>query len=115
MIHFLSITWNSPEGISLGPLTLRYYSLGFVLAFAIGWVLMKKIFDREGETADKLDKIFLYTFLATLIGARLGHVFFYDWPYFKDNLAEILLPFKFNPFRFTGFAGLASHGAAIGI
>ena len=115
MTHFLSFTWNSPEGISLGPITLRYYSLGFVLAFAIGWVLMKKIFDREGETGDKLDKIFIYTFLATLFGARLGHVFFYDWPYFSEHPAEILLPFKFNPFQFTGFAGLASHGAAIGI
>jgi prolipoprotein diacylglyceryl transferase len=54
--------------------------------------------------------------LATLLGARLGHVFFYDWEYFRNHLLEILLPFKFEPeFKFTGFAGLASHGAAISI
>jgi prolipoprotein diacylglyceryl transferase len=77
---------------------------------------MKKIFDREGEPVEKLDKLFIYTLIATLLGARLGHVFFYDWPYFKNHLAEILLPVRFSPeFEFTGFAGLASHGAAIAI
>jgi phosphatidylglycerol---prolipoprotein diacylglyceryl transferase len=51
-----------------------------------------------------------------LLGARLGHVFFYDWEYFRNHPLEILLPFKFEPeFQFTGFAGLASHGAAITI
>jgi prolipoprotein diacylglyceryl transferase len=54
--------------------------------------------------------------LATLAGARLGHVFFYDWEYFRNNLLEIFLPVKFEPsFHFTGFTGLASHGAAIAI
>ncbi|MFD2601375.1 prolipoprotein diacylglyceryl transferase [Flavobacterium suzhouense] len=116
MIHSLSIVWNQPEGFSLGPITLRYYSLGFVIAFGLGWFLMKKIYDREGESAEKLDKLFIYTLIATLLGARLGHVFFYDWDYFSQHPAEILLPFRFSPeFEFTGFAGLASHGAAIAI
>lgn len=116
MIHYLSIIWNPSEGIGIGSFMLRYYSLMFVVAFGLGWVIMKKIYDREGESAEMLDKIFIYTFLATLIGARLGHVFFYDWDYFKNHPEEILLPFKFRPeFEFTGFTGLASHGAAIGI
>jgi prolipoprotein diacylglyceryl transferase len=77
---------------------------------------MKKIFERENEPIDKLDSLFIWTVLATLLGARLGHVFFYDWEYFRNHLAEILLPFRFSPhFEFTGFAGLASHGAAIAI
>lgn len=116
MTHFLSIVWNQPDGFSLGPINLHYYSLGFVVAFGLGWVIMKKIFDREGEPVEKLDKLFIYTLLATLLGARLGHVFFYDWPYFSQHPEEILLPFRFRPeFEFTGFAGLASHGAAIAI
>lgn len=115
MTRFLSIVWNSPEGFHLGPLHLRYYSLGFVVAFGLGWYIMKKIFDREGESNEKLDKLFIYTLIATLLGARLGQVFFYDWPYFREHPAEILLPFKFDRFEFTGFAGLASHGAAIAI
>jgi phosphatidylglycerol:prolipoprotein diacylglycerol transferase len=116
MIHSLSIVWNQPEGFSLGPVMLRYYSLGFVIAFGLGWFVMKQIFDREGESTEKLDKLFIYTLIATLLGARLGHVFFYDWAYFSQHPAEILLPVRFSPkFEFTGFAGLASHGAAIAI
>lgn len=77
---------------------------------------MKKIFERENESLEKLDSLFVWTVLATLIGARLGHVFFYDWEYFRNHLLEIFLPFRFEPkFEFTGFQGLASHGAAISI
>ncbi len=108
--------WNPSEGIDLGFFVVRYYSLMFVVAFGLGWYLMKKIYDREGETVEKLDTLFIWTVLATLVGARLGHVFFYDWEYYRNHLSEILLPFKFSPeFEFTGFQGLASHGAAIAI
>lgn len=107
--------WNPSEGITIAGFTLRFYSLMFVIAFSLGYYIMKKIYERENRSQDELDKLFLYTFIATLLGARLGHVFFYDWDYYKDHLSEILLPFRFNPFEFTGFAGLASHGAAIGI
>ena len=110
------MVWNPSEGIDLGFFVVRYYSLMFVIAFGLGWYIMKKIFDRENESIDKLDSLFIWTVLATLLGARLGHVFFYDWEYFRNHLAEILLPFRFTPnFEFTGFQGLASHGAAIGI
>ncbi|AXG74922.1 prolipoprotein diacylglyceryl transferase [Flavobacterium arcticum] len=116
MTHALSIVWNPSEGIDLGFFMIRYYSLMFVVAFGLGWFLTKKIFDREGESVEKLDKLFIYTLIATLLGARLGHVFFYDWGYFSQHPEEILLPFKLTPkFEFTGFAGLASHGAAIAV
>ena len=108
--------WNPSEGIHIGSLNLRFYSLMFVIAFGLGWYIMKKIFTNEKEPLDKLDTLFVWTVLATLFGARLGHVFFYDWEYFRNHPLEILLPFKFEPeFQFTGFAGLASHGAAISI
>lgn len=110
------MVWNPSEGIDLGFFMIRYYSLMFVIAFGLGWYIMKKIFERENESIDKLDSLFIWTVFATLLGARLGHVFFYDWEYFRNHLSEILLPFRFSPnFEFTGFQGLASHGAAIGI
>jgi phosphatidylglycerol---prolipoprotein diacylglyceryl transferase len=116
MTHALHMIWNPSEGIDLGFFMIRYYSLMFIIAFGLGWYIMKNIYEREGETLEKLDSLFIYTVFATLIGARLGHVFFYDWDYFKDHPEEILLPFRFKPeFEFTGFAGLASHGAAISI
>lgn len=118
MIHSLSIIWNPSEGWEIGPIKIRIYSLMFVVAFSLGWYIMKKVYDREGESAEKLDKLFIYTVVSTLVGARLGHVFFYDWAYFKDHLSEIFLPFRWDErgeFEFTGFAGLASHGAAVAI
>lgn len=108
--------WNPSEGIDLGFFTIRYYSLMFVIAFGLGWYIMKHIFDNEKESIEKLDTLFIWTVIATLVGARLGHVFFYDWEYYRNNLPEIILPFRFEPdFEFTGFRGLASHGAAVGI
>ena len=116
MTHALNIIWNPSEGIDLGFFIIRYYSLMFVIAFGLGWYIMKHIFEREGESIEKLDSLFIWTVLATLIGARLGHVLFYDWEYFRNHLLEIFLPFRFSPtFEFTGFQGLASHGAAISI
>ena len=116
MTPTLSIVWNPSEGIDLGFFMIRYYSLMFVIAFGLGWYIMKHIFVREGETIEKLDSLFIWTVVATLAGARLGHVFFYDWEYFRNNLLEIFLPVRFEPsFHFTGFTGLASHGATISI
>lgn len=125
MIHALNIVWNPSEGIDLGFFVIRYYSLMFVIAFSLGWFIMKKMFERENVPIEKLDSLFIYSVVATLIGARLGHVFFYDWDYFQHHLLEIFLPIKETPgatlfgfiqgWEFTGFAGLASHGAAIAI
>ena len=110
------MVWNPSEGIHLGPITLRFYSLMFVIAFGLGWYIMKNIYQREKLSLEKLDTLFIWTVLATLAGARLGHVFFYDWEYFKNHLLEIILPVRFEPqFEIIGFAGLASHGAAISI
>ena len=77
MTHALNIVWNPSEGIDLGFFIIRYYSLMFVIAFGLGWYIMKNIFDREGESIEKLDSLFIWTVLATLIGSRLGEVLFY--------------------------------------
>ena len=116
MTQFLYFVWNPADGIQIGPLNIRFYSLMFVIAFSLGFYLMKKIFIRENQPIEKLDSLFVWMVISVLLGARLGHVFFYDWEYYKHNLGEILLPVRFQPeFEFTGFTGLASHGAAISV
>lgn len=116
MTHTLGIVWNPSEGIDLGFFIVRYYSLMWVVAFGLGWYITKKIFDRENEPVEKLDSLFIWTILATLLGARLGHVIFYEPELFTYDPWSVLLPIKTEPsFRFTGFSGLASHGAAISI
>lgn len=53
-----------------------------------------------------LDSLVLYLFVSMVVGARLGHVFFYNWDYFSSNPLEIFQIWN---------GGLASHGAAIGL
>jgi len=115
MTHFLSFTWDPAQGINLGFFTIRYYSLMFVIAFSLGWYLMKKIFLNEKEDLKKLDQLFIYSVVSILAGARLGHVLFYQSELLLDDPLSVFLPIQTVPeFKFTGFAGLASHGATIG-
>lgn len=113
----LQIDWNpSPEIFKIGVFAIRYYSLMFMIAFMLGLYLMKKIFINEKINLEKLDSLFIYVVIATLIGARIGHFLFYDPEFLIQKPLEVILPFRFSPkFEFTGFAGLASHGAVIGI
>ncbi|MDL2283009.1 prolipoprotein diacylglyceryl transferase [Odoribacter sp. OttesenSCG-928-G04] len=113
----LFINWDvSPVIFSIGSLKIQYYGLMFVMAFLLGYKVEERMFRSEGIRLDWLDKLWIYVAIATLVGARLGHCLFYDWEYFRQNILEIFLPFRFYPeFEFTGYRGLASHGAAIGI
>ena len=110
--------WAPNETIfKIGSFGLHYYSLMFVIAFAVGFYMMKKFYQHENVSEEYLEPLFIFTIVGTLLGARLGEVFFYNWDYYQNNLAEILLPIKITPdgVEFTGYRGLASHGAAIGI
>ncbi|MDO5971672.1 prolipoprotein diacylglyceryl transferase [Flavivirga aquimarina] len=116
-MHTLKFDWNPVTGIDIvGNFKLHFYSLMWVVAFIIGWYIMKRIFTKEKISLDYLDPLFIYTVLATMLGARLGHVLFYQSELISQDFFSIFLPFKFKGgFEFTGFQGLASHGAAIGI
>ena len=125
-MSFLAIEWDPSLGIDLGFFVVRWYSLMFVTAFLLGLHLMKKIYIKDEIPIEKLDTLFMYTFISMLIGMRLGDVFFYSWDYYQNHLLEIILPFKkqlgesalfgiIKDWKFTGFTGFASHGAAIGI
>lgn len=113
---FSAIVWDPSKGIDLGFFMIRYYSLMYLVAFVLGWYIMKKFYKNENIAEEKLDPLFIYAVLGTLIGARLGHVLFYQTELLWEDPLSVILPFQFSPkFEFTGFRGLASHGAAIGI
>ena len=117
-MHFLQIVWDpASEGINIiGDFKIHYYSMMWMIAFISGWFIMKKIYKNENQSNEKLDSLFIYSVLGIMIGARLGHVIFYQPELFKEDFLSIFLPFKFKGgFAFTGFRGLASHGAAIGM
>lgn len=112
----LAIHWNvDPMLFHIGGFGLRWYSLCFLVAFLLGYYIIERMFKREGVKEDYLSSLFLYIFLAILFGARLGHCLFYEPDYFltSEHWVEIFWPFADG--HYTGFQGLASHGAAIGI
>tara|TARA_B100000941_G_scaffold287893_1_gene263855 strand:- start:2188 stop:3018 length:831 start_codon:yes stop_codon:yes gene_type:complete len=112
------IEWAPNEKIfSLGPIAIHWYSVMFLLAFYIGFQILKKIYIKEKKNVALLDPFLVHMVLGTIIGARLGEVFFYNWEYFQNNLLEIFLPIKLNDsgVDFIGFRGLSSHGATVGI
>lgn len=115
-MHALKIIWDPSKGLELGFFTLHYYSLMWIVAFVLGFLIMKRIYKNEGQTNESLDSLFIYSVLGIMLGARLGHVVFYQPELFKEDFFSIFLPFSFKGgFQFTGFRGLASHGAAIGM
>lgn len=101
------IDWNvDPVLIDLGFLAPRWYGLLFASAFIASFYVMRSVFERERRPLADLDSLTLYMILGTVIGARAGHMLFYE--------PMILLS---NPFEFIAIwkGGLASHGGALGI
>lgn len=101
------ITWTvDPCLFSIGPLTVRWYGLMWAMAFFVGYWVESKIYNREEMTQDQLDKLFLYMLVGTVVGARIGHCFFYNPSHYLSHLHEVL---------FVWEGGLSSHGGACGI
>ena len=120
------IKWSPSETLfEIGGFSVYVYSLMFILAFLTGYSLVKSFFIKENVDEKYLDPMLIYMVVSVFLGARFGEVFFYQWGYYQTHLIEILLPIQessnssilglIDGYKFTGFRGLASHGAAIGI
>ncbi len=108
------IIWDIDPGIFAGLEFLRWYGLCWVIGMILGHQVMLKIYKHEGLSQPDLDKLTTYIVFGAIIGARLGHILFYDPVYYLNNPIEIL-PIRVKPeIQFTGLAGLASHGGVIG-
>lgn len=114
MVH-----WN-PDlvAFSLGPIEVRWYSLCWCIGLALAYIVVYKLYRRQGIAQEKFDPLFLYCFVGILAGARLGHCLFYEPDYFLAHPMEMLLPIRqdaMGEWTFTGYAGLASHGGTLGL
>ncbi|MTE27831.1 prolipoprotein diacylglyceryl transferase [Winogradskyella ouciana] len=115
-MYSLQTPWDPIKSIDLGFFELHFYSVMWIIAFVLGFYVTKRIWKNENESSDSLDSLFIYSVLGIMIGARLGHVIFYQSELISEDFFSIFLPFSFKDgIRFTGFQGLASHGAAIGM
>ena len=96
-----------PEDLWLiGGFSVRWYGLLFAFAFIFGYIIMQKIFNKEGVPIKVLDELTTTMVISVIVGARLGHCLFYEPAYYLSNPIEILKIWE---------GGLASHGASIGI
>ncbi len=107
MLNLLNfIYWNAdPVLFSFGPLSVRWYGLAFAVGFISGYYIVARMFRHEGAPERWLGILLTYVVVATIVGSRLGHVFFYEWDYYSSHPAEILKIWN---------GGLASHGGTIG-
>lgn len=100
------ITWSADPVLIDSFVTIRWYGLMFAIGFWIGFNIVARMFKREGAPERWLGILLIYVGVATIVGARLGHVFFYAWDYYSQHPWKILATWE---------GGLASHGGAIGI
>ena len=104
---FDSVTWTAdPVFFERGFFSLRWYALMFIVGFFIGSKLMEVYYKHDGVNPERVYTLFLYCFVGTIIGARLGHCLFYDPWYYLANPVEMLKTWK---------GGLASHGGTLGV
>jgi phosphatidylglycerol:prolipoprotein diacylglycerol transferase len=92
--------------LPIGPLAIRWYGLLFATGFIIGYRIIFNIYRKENKPTQDLDPLLMYLVIGTVVGARLGHVLFYDPGYYFSHPLEIIKIWK---------GGLASHGGALGV
>lgn len=108
----------NPTIFQIGSFQLRYYGLMYLVAFFITYILVIYRIKDEGYnySKDTIQDYFVWAILGLLIGARLGYVFFYSFPYYLHHPLEIIFPFDLtNGFRYVGISGMSYHGGAIGV
>lgn len=101
------IEWNvDPVLFTIGPLSPRWYGVLFALAFIVSYQIMKVMFKDAGKPQQDLDTLTITMIVGTIVGARLGHVLFYEPHIILDDPLETFAVWH---------GGLASHGGALGI
>lgn len=114
-----AIHWApNPEIIRILGIPLRYYGLLWAVGLFLGYLVVRREFRDRKIPEDALLPLFSFCFFGILLGARLGHCLFYQPDYFLPRPIEMFLPIRHLPhggWEFTGYAGLASHGGALGL
>lgn len=113
------IYWDpSIIAFSVGPIEVRWYSLCWCIGLALAYIVVYKLYKQQQIPQEKFDPLFLYCFVGILAGARLGHCLLYEPGYFLSHPLEMVLPIHRladGSWKFTGYAGLASHGGTLGL
>lgn len=118
------ITWDvNPEIFRIGAVAVRWYGLFWAIGIYATLLITTKIFKHEKLPEAWVDKLFIYTVLGAILGARLGHCLFYEWKLVAEPITFLGITFNYenhylsHPWEllYVWRGGLASHGGAIGI
>lgn len=107
-----------PVALSIGGFELRYYSLMYMVAFAVVYALVSIRLRREdfSYSRDTVTGYLVWAIIGVMAGGRLGYVLFYDPGFFLAHPLRIVLPFDFSHgFRYTGLSGMSYHGGLLGV
>ena len=96
----------SPVAFELFGLTIRWYSISYILGFIYFYFFALSNLIKFNLDKKKLEDLFFYLFLSVIIGGRLGYVIFYNINFYFRNPFEILKVWE---------GGMSFHGALIGI
>lgn len=108
----------SPSLIEIGSFQIRYYSLMYIVAFFLTYVLVLYRIKREqyDYSAELIQDFFIWAIIGLILGARFGYVLFYHFDYYVKHPLEIILPFEFSRgMRYVGISGMSYHGGAAGV
>ncbi|MBQ7191617.1 MAG: prolipoprotein diacylglyceryl transferase [Paludibacteraceae bacterium] len=118
------IVWDvNPVIFEFGRLSVRWYGLLWAIGIYLCYLIQIKLYKNEGCPADWPDKIFTWMTIGVIVGARLGHCWFYEWYYYDDPIQVFAWnihyrnPYIENPLGLLKIweGGLSSHGGAIGL
>ena len=98
-----------PIAFSLGPLSVRWYGLMYLIAFVL-FVVLGRLHARRrpelGWNAQMIDDLLLYGVIGVIVGGRLGEVLFFQPGYYLQHPGEILAVWK---------GGMSFHGGFLGV
>lgn len=95
-----------PELLNYGFVHIRWYGVMFLTGIILNYLILRWTFKKNKYRVEDLDSIAVYLFVGLIVGARLGHIIFYEPQYYLEHPVQILKIWN---------GGLASHGAAIGV
>ena len=108
----------SPVLFSIGSFQLRYYSLMYIIAFVLVYLMVSYRIKHENYeySTETIQDYMVWAMLGVIFGGRLGYVLFYNFSYYLQHPLEIILPFDFsNGIKFIGLSGMSYHGGLIGV
>lgn len=110
---------TSPYLFEIGSFQVRYYSLMYLVAFTLTYLLVGYRIKREKLSYSKetIQDYFVWAILGLILGARFGYILIYNLDYYLHHPLEIILPFSFagGGLRYTGISGMSYHGGLVGM